>query len=88
MCIAGVILIIVALVILAPLIIALFMMLGEWVSDAWHGDLVDEFYGLAVFVATGLLIFGIILIYNSQQETEQTTIQQIQETNNGNCNNN
>lgn len=81
---AGIIVIIVALVILAPLIIALFMMLGEWVSDAWHGDLVDEFYGLAVFVATGLLIFGIILIYNSQQkQPEQTTIQQV-ETNNGN----
>ena len=81
---AGIIVIIVALVILAPLIIALFMMLGDWVSDAWHGDLVDEFYGLAVFVATGLLIFGIILIYNSQQkQPEQTTIQQV-ETNNGN----
>ena len=81
---AGIIVIIVALVILAPLIIALFMMLGEWVSDAWHGDLVDEFYGLAVFVATGLLIFGIILIYNSQhKQPEQTTIQQV-ETNNGN----
>ena len=84
MLIAGIIVIIVALIILAPLIIALFMMLGEWVSDAWHGDLVDEFYGLAVFVAAGLLIFGIILIYNAQQkQPEQTTIQQT-ETNNGN----
>lgn len=84
MLIAGIIVIIVALVILAPLIIAMFMMLGEWVSDAWHGDLVDEFYGLAVFGATILLIFGIILIYNSQQkQPEQTTIQQV-ETNNGN----